>query len=102
MTQFRFSSRVAPLDARLDEHLAAVIGSAVCDVLGKFYDCNQVAPQRVIVFRTGAFAGEDHRRMLELEPAAVKNRVRETAGVEVQLTYVPMTKSRVRVFPSRE
>ncbi len=40
--------------------------------------------------------------MLELEPAAVKNRVRETAGVEVQLTYVPMTKSRVRVFPSRE
>ena len=103
MTQFRFSSRVAPLDARLDEHLAAVIGSAVCDVLGKFYDCNdRLAPQRVIVFRTGAFAGEDHRRMLELEPAAVKNRVRETAGVEVQLTYVPMTKSRVRVFPSRE
>ena len=34
--------------------------------------------------------------MLELEPAAIKR------WVEVQLTYVPMTKSRVRVFPSRE
>ena len=101
MTQFRFSSRVAPLDARLDEHLADVIGLAVCDVLSQFAEING-PPQLVVAFRTGAFAGEDHRRMLELEPAAVKNRVRETAGIEVQLTYVPMTKSRVRVFPSRE
>lgn len=54
------------------------------------------------MFRTGAFAGENYRRMLELEPAAVKDRVRSVAGVEVLLTYCPMTKSRVRVFPSPE
>ena len=105
MSQFRFASRVAPLDARLDEHLADVIGLAVCDVLSQFAKING-PPQLVVAFRTGAFAGEDHRRMLELEPPAIKRRIREKASAhfdgEVHLTYCPMTKSRVRVFPSRE
>ena len=105
MSQFRFASRVAPLDARLDEHLADVIGLAVCDVLTQFAEING-PPQLVVAFRTGAFAGEDHRRMLELEPPAIKRRIREKASAhfdgEVHLTYCPMTKSRVRVFPSRE
>ena len=39
--------------------------------------------------------------MLELEPTAIKRRISERGG-EVYLTYCPMTKSRVRVFPSRE
>ena len=36
MTEYRFASRIAPADARLDEDLAQVIGEAVCDVLGQF------------------------------------------------------------------
>ena len=82
-----------------------MIGLAVCDVLTQFAEMNG-PPQLVVAFRTGAFAGEDHRRMLELEPAAIKRRIREKASAhfdgEVHLTYCPMTKSRVRVFPSRE
>ena len=88
-------------DARVGAGLEQAIAQAVIDVLRKFAFATNLSPQRVVVWRCGAFAGENAKKMLEHEPGAIKEAV-AALGKRIELTYMSCCKTTFRVFPTSE
>ena len=88
-------------EARVGAGLEQAIAQAVVDVLKKFYLAANTSPQRVVVWRCGAFAGENAKKMLEHEPGAIKEAV-AALGQRIELTYMSCCKTTFRVFPTSQ
>ena len=102
MSQFAHSTVVLDCDARVGAGLERAIAQAVVDVLKKFSRATNYSPQRVVVWRCGAFAGENAKKMLEHEPQAIKDEAAKVGGGTIALTYMSCCKTTFRVFPTSE
>ena len=74
----------------------------MADVIRQFYKAVGAWPRRAVIYRCGAYAGENPRATLQFEPQAIKEAIARVTDQDVQLTYMTVCNDRLRIAPTSE